>query len=91
MVMPARCAASTFSLSPPMGNTLPRRLISPVIATSERTLRPSHERDDRRDHRDARRGTVFRNRARWHVDVKAVVLEDARIDAERARRSSGRR
>ena len=33
-------AASTFSLSPPMGRTLPRRVISPVIATSLLTCRP---------------------------------------------------
>ena len=31
--MPARSAASTFSLMPPTGSTRPRRLISPVIAT----------------------------------------------------------
>jgi len=37
--MPARLAASTFSLIPPTGNTRPRKLISPVIATSERTNR----------------------------------------------------
>ena len=35
--MPARSAASTFSLMPPIGNTSPRKLISPVIATSLRT------------------------------------------------------
>ena len=34
--IPARCAASSFSLSPPMGSTLPRSVISPVIATSWR-------------------------------------------------------
>src|SRR5690348_8630870 len=37
VVMPPRCAASSFSLRPPIGNTRPRRVISPVIATSERT------------------------------------------------------
>ena len=35
--MPARCAASTFSFTPPIGSTLPRSVISPVIATSFRT------------------------------------------------------
>src|SRR6185369_15435912 len=39
VAMPARCAASTFSLTPPIGSTSPRRLISPVIATSLRTGR----------------------------------------------------
>mmetsp|Transcript_4643 Transcript_4643/g.13663 ORF Transcript_4643/g.13663 Transcript_4643/m.13663 type:complete len:279 (+) Transcript_4643:496-1332(+) len=37
---PARCAATTFSLMPPTGRTSPRRVISPVIATSLRTRRP---------------------------------------------------
>mmetsp|Transcript_26841 Transcript_26841/g.71984 ORF Transcript_26841/g.71984 Transcript_26841/m.71984 type:complete len:278 (-) Transcript_26841:1239-2072(-) len=38
--MPARCAATTFSLMPPTGSTLPRRVTSPVMATSDRTVRP---------------------------------------------------
>ena len=38
--MLAFLAASIFSFRPPMGSTRPRRVISPVIATSERTLRP---------------------------------------------------
>ena len=37
--MPAPCAATTFSLMPPTGSTSPRRLISPVIAVSLRTVR----------------------------------------------------
>ena len=40
MVMPARWAANTFCLTPPIGRTLPPSATSPVIATSERTLRP---------------------------------------------------
>ena len=39
-MIPARSAASTFSLTPPIGSTSPRRLISPVIATSLLTGRP---------------------------------------------------
>ena len=35
-LMPARWAARTFSLMPPIGSTLPRSVISPVIATSLR-------------------------------------------------------
>src|SRR5580704_17440809 len=35
----ARAAATTFSLMPPTGSTRPRRLISPVIAVSLRTVR----------------------------------------------------
>ena len=37
--MPARAAASTFSFTPPIGSTSPRKEISPVIATSARTCR----------------------------------------------------
>ncbi len=37
--MPARAAATHFSLMPPTGSTTPRRLISPVMATSARTVR----------------------------------------------------
>ncbi len=37
--MPARCAARTFSLTPPMGSTSPRSVISPVMATSARAGR----------------------------------------------------
>jgi hypothetical protein len=37
--MPARCAASAFSLSPPIGSTLPDSVTSPVIAVSARTAR----------------------------------------------------
>ncbi len=38
--MPSRRAASTFSLTPPIGSTRPDRVISPVIAMSPRTGRP---------------------------------------------------
>ncbi len=37
VVMPMRRAARAFSFRPPMGSTFPRRVISPVIATSRRT------------------------------------------------------
>ena len=37
---PNRWAANTFSLIPPTGNTRPRSVTSPVIATSSRTQRP---------------------------------------------------
>src|SRR5829696_1433716 len=39
-LIPARCAASAFSFSPPIGSTWPVSVISPVIAVSERTGRP---------------------------------------------------
>ena len=35
--IPPRCAASSFSLRPPIGSTSPRSVISPVMATSART------------------------------------------------------
>ena len=38
--MPARLAARTFSFIPPTGRTSPRRVISPVMATSLRTGLP---------------------------------------------------
>jgi hypothetical protein len=37
--IPPRWAASIFSFRPPMGSTRPRRVISPVMATSRRTGR----------------------------------------------------
>src|SRR5436853_496070 len=37
--MPARTAPSTFSLTPPIGNTRPRSVISPVMARSWRAAR----------------------------------------------------
>ena len=39
-VIPAAAAATIFSLMPPTGRTSPRRLISPVMAVSLRTVRP---------------------------------------------------
>ncbi|MNH19687.1 hypothetical protein D3C79_794310 [compost metagenome] len=37
VLIPPRCAASSFSFNPPMASTWPRRVISPVMATSART------------------------------------------------------
>ena len=54
VVTPMRCAASSFSLTPPMGSTLPRSVISPVMATSRRTGDLGERRDERRGHGDAR-------------------------------------
>ena len=36
VVNPALCALKDFSFTPPIGNTLPRSVISPVIPTSRR-------------------------------------------------------
>ena len=35
--IPPRCAANNFYLRPPMGKTSPLKVISPVMATSDRT------------------------------------------------------
>ncbi len=40
VVSPARWAASSFCLTPPMGSTRPFSVTSPVIPTAPRTLRP---------------------------------------------------
>ena len=40
--IPTLAAANAFSFKPPMGSTLPRKVISPVIATSERTFFPEN-------------------------------------------------
>ena len=37
---PARCAASSFCFTPPIGSTRPFKVTSPVMPTSERTGRP---------------------------------------------------
>ena len=37
---PARCAASSFCFTPPIGNTRPVSDTSPVMPTSPRTVRP---------------------------------------------------
>src|SRR6266540_1889847 len=43
VLIPARCAASSFSFTPPIGRTRPRRVISPVIATSRRARGLLHD------------------------------------------------
>src|SRR5207302_7821336 len=40
VVRPARCAASSFCLTPPIGSTRPFNVTSPVMPTSDRTARP---------------------------------------------------
>ena len=79
VVMPARSAASTFSLTPPIGSTRPRRLISPVIATSLRTGRSRQQRRQRDEHRDAGARAVLRRRAGRHVDVDVGLLEQLSV------------
>ena len=90
--IPPRCAASSFSFRPPIGNTSPRSVISPVMATRispgcRSAPRPApctcH----------ARAGPVLRRRALRHMDVHVVSSDGSRVDAEqlgarRARPSS---
>ena len=73
-LIPARCAASDFSLSPPTGSTWPVRVTSPVIATSLETGRPATS-DERCRHRDAGRRTVLGHGAGRDVDVEIVLCE----------------
>ena len=40
VLIPPRCAANNFSFKPPIGNTSPLNVISPVIATSAFTGLP---------------------------------------------------
>ena len=79
---PARCAASTFSLTPPIGSTLPRNVISPVIATSRRTRDARESRHQRRRERDPRRRAVLRDGAFGHVDVHVRLAVEVLRDAE---------
>ena len=79
--MPARRAASTFSLTPPIGSTRPVSVISPVMAVSLRAGSPCKRRQRRR-HRHAGRRAVFRDRAGRDVDVHAAVFEHCRVDAQ---------
>ena len=82
---PARCAASTFSRTPPIGSTWPVSVISPVMPTSSETGLLAHERRDRRRHRDSGRRPVLRDRAGRDVDVH-VVLAGTSPDRGRAAR-----
>ena len=82
MVTPARWAASTFSFTPPIGSTLPRSVISPVIATSRRAGMLRQRRDQRGGHRDAGRRAVLGNRALGHVDVHVELAVEVLRDAE---------
>ena len=81
MRMPPRSAASSFSLSPPIGSTRPRSVTSPVMATSRRTGDAGQRRDHRRDHADAGRRAVLGHRAFGQMDVDVLAGEDRRLDA----------
>ena len=70
---PARCAASSFCLTPPIGSTRPFSVTSPVIPTSDAHLASGGHRHQRGDHRHTRRRAVLGHRARGHVHVDPAV------------------
>ncbi len=88
-VDPARWAPSTFSLTPPILSTLPRSVISPVIAIPGRALRRVSRLTSAVHSATPGRRAVLGDRARRQVHVEVGVLEELRIDAELARRASG--
>ncbi len=90
-LMPPRCAASSFSFSPPIG----RNLAAQRDFTRHRDIRPhrntGQHRHQRGRHRDPGRRTVFRRRAFRHVDVNIALLERIVLDAETARTRANHR
>ena len=83
---PARWAASTFCLTPPIGSTRPCSVTSPVMPTSCRTGRPVSSDTSAVGHRDAGRRAVLRDGAGGHVHVELAVGERVGVDAELVRR-----
>ncbi len=79
VLSPARCAASTFSLMPPTGNTCPRRVISPVMARSARMRRPVSNDVKRGRHGHAGAGAILWLRARRHMQVDIALVEDSLV------------
>ena len=79
---PARWAASTFSLIPPTGSTLPRSVISPVIAMSSRTGRPGRAARRAPSHRDAGRRAVLGHAPRPARGRGRACRGTRRVDAE---------
>jgi hypothetical protein len=66
---------------PPTRSTRPRRLISPVIAVSERTRRLVSSDASAATMRHARARAVLRRRARRHVDVQVKFAVIAQIES----------
>ena len=85
VVTPARWAASSFCLTPPIGSTRPFRVTSPVIATSERTGRPVDYWDERLTSAEADRllrssGISIEKRAKAIDKMSAVLLLENYLD-----------
>ena len=84
LLMPARCAARTFSFRPPMGSTRPRRVISPVIATSWRTRMPVRSETSALSIVTPALGPSFGIAARRDVDVNIGLVEEVLATPKRS-------
>ena len=80
--MPMRRAASIFSRMPPTGSTSPDNVISPVIATSERTGTPRAADTIAVAIVTPGRRAVLGDGAGRHVDVDVLLAQELRRDAE---------
>ena len=82
---PARCAASTFSRTPPIGEHLAgERDLAGHADVLGHGLAPG-ERGDRRRHRDPGGRAVLRHRAGRNVDVDVVLREPLRLEPDASR------
>ena len=80
--MPPRWAASSFSFRPPIGRTSPRKVISPVMATSLFTGMSVNADTSAVTHANSRTRAVLWRRALGHVNVHIKLLVEVLIDAE---------
>ena len=83
--MPIRRAASVFSRMPPTGSTSPESVISPVIATSDRTGTPRAADTIAVAIVTPGRRAVLGDGAGRNVDVDVLLAQELRRDAEVAR------
>ena len=88
--MPARAAARILSFTPPTGSTLPRSVISPVMAMSRCTGILRDRGEQRRGHGDAGRRAVLRDRSLGDVNVDVERWRGSRDRGRTAPRASGR-
>ena len=72
----------SFSFRPPIGSTFPRKVTSPVIATSRRTGMPVRTETIEVTMATPADGPSFGVRALGHVDMDVDRLEDRRLHAE---------
>ena len=79
---PERCAARILLFRPPMGRTRPRRVISPVMATSLRTGMPVKALTMAVAMVMPADGPSLGMAPAGHVDVQGVLLEGLALDAQ---------